>query len=110
MKVLNFKKVASSANDANVEYFVPADRILAMDSSSSNGTLTLYLKAVAGTANDVKGDKIAITCAGAAESTADLISEMLYGNRFSKGGANPVIDASFNGSAISALVLTAVTA
>lgn len=109
MKVLNFKKVASSANDAAVEYFVPADRILAMVSSSSNGLVTLYLKAVAGTDNDAKGDKISITCAGAAESTADLISEMLYGNRFSKGGANPVIDASFNGGAISQLQLDAVS-
>jgi len=106
MKVLRFKKVATSANDANIEYYVPADRILAMVSSSTNGVLTIHLKAIAGTANNAAGDKIAITCAGAAETTGDLIAEHMYGNKAL--GASPVIDANFNGSAISALVLTAV--
>ena len=106
MKVLRFKKVATSANDANVEYYVPANKILAMASSSSNGVLTIYLKAIAGTSNDAVGDKIAITCAGAAETTGDLIAQHLYGNMAK--GASPVIDANFNGGAISALILTAV--
>ena len=106
MKVLRFKKVASSTNDANVEYYIPADRILSMVSSSSNGVLTIHLKAVAGTSNDAVGDKIAITCAAAAETTADLIAEHMYGNKAL--GASPVIDANFNGGAISALILTAV--
>ena len=108
MKVLNFKKVATSTNDANVEYFVPADRILAMVSSSTNDTLTIHLKAIAGTSDNAAGDTIVITCAEKAESTGDLIANMLYGNRFSKGGGSPIIDASFNDSAISALILTAV--
>ena len=106
MKVLRFKKVATSTNDANVEYYVPADRILAMVSSSTNNTLTLRLKAIAGTSNDTAGDTIVITATGAAETTGDLIAEHLYGNKAL--GASPVIDANFNGSAISALVLTAV--
>tara|TARA_R100000808_G_C2065917_1_gene95389 strand:- start:223 stop:543 length:321 start_codon:yes stop_codon:yes gene_type:complete len=106
MKVLRFKKVATSTNDANIEYYVPADRILAMVSSSTNNTLTLRLKAIAGTSNDTAGDTIVITATGAAETTGDLIAEHLYGNKAL--GASPVIDANFNGGAISALVLTAV--
>jgi len=106
MKVLRFKKVATSTNDANVEYYVPADRILAMVSSSTNNTLTLRLKAIAGTSNDTAGDTIVITATGAAETTGDLIAEHLYGNKAL--GASPVIDANFNNSAISALILTAV--
>lgn len=106
MKVLRFKKVATSTNDANIEYYVPADRILAMVSSSTNNTLTLRLKAIAGTSNDTVGDTIVITATGAAETTGDLIAEHLYGNKAL--GASPVIDANFNGGAISALVLTAV--
>tara|TARA_R100000734_G_scaffold10046_1_gene7563 strand:- start:319 stop:639 length:321 start_codon:yes stop_codon:yes gene_type:complete len=106
MKVLRFKKVATSTNDANVEYYIPADRILAMVSSSSNNTLTLRLRAIAGTSNDTVGDTIVITTSGAAESTGDLIAEHLYGNMAL--GASPVIDANFNNSAISALILTAV--
>jgi|TARA_R100001463_G_scaffold2898_6_gene12034 hypothetical protein len=106
MKVLRFKKVATSTNDANIEYYVPADRILAMVSSSTNNTLTLRLKAIAGTSNDTAGDTIVITATGAAETTGDLIAEHLYGNM--ANGASPVIDANFNNSAISALVLTAV--
>tara|TARA_R110002012_G_scaffold226545_4_gene398696 strand:- start:302 stop:622 length:321 start_codon:yes stop_codon:yes gene_type:complete len=106
MKVLRFKKVATSTNDADVEYYVPADRILAMVSSSTNDTLTVRLKAIAGTSNDTAGDTIVITCAEAAETTGDLIAEHLYGNMAL--GASPVIDANFNNSAISALILTAV--
>ena len=106
MKVLRFKKVASSANDADIEYYVPADRILSMVSSSTNGALTIYLKAVAGTSNDTVGDKILITCAAAAETTGDLISQHLYGN--TALGASPLVDANFNGGAISAMILTAV--
>tara|TARA_R100001463_G_scaffold122349_1_gene178818 strand:- start:359 stop:679 length:321 start_codon:yes stop_codon:yes gene_type:complete len=106
MKVLRFKKVSGSANDANVEYYIPADRILSMVSSSTNGVLTIRLKAIAGSANDAIGDKITITCAAAAETTGDLIAEHMYGNKAL--GASPVIDANFNGGAISALILNAV--
>ena len=77
-----------------------------MVSSSTNNTLTLRLKAIAGTSNDTAGDTIVITATGAAETTGDLIAEHLYGNKAL--GASPVIDANFNGGAISALVLTAV--
>ena len=77
-----------------------------MVSSSTNNTLTLRLKAIAGTSNDTAGDTIVITATGAAETTGDLIAEHLYGNM--ANGASPVIDANFNNSAISALVLTAV--
>ena len=106
MKVLRFKKVANSANDANVEYYIPADRILAMVSGTNNGVLTIHLKAIAGTTNNTVGDKIAVTCAAAAESTGDLIAQHLYGNKAK--GASPIIDANFNGGAISAMILTAV--
>ena len=106
MKVLRFKKVAGGTNDANVEYYIPADRILAMVSSSSNNTLTLRLRAIAGTSNDTAGDTIVITATGAAETTGDLLAEHLYGNMAL--GASPVIDTNFNGGAISALILTAV--
>tara|TARA_R110002020_G_scaffold307286_1_gene523134 strand:+ start:389 stop:709 length:321 start_codon:yes stop_codon:yes gene_type:complete len=106
MKVLRFKKVAGGTNDANVEYYIPADRILAMASSSSNNTLTLHLRAIAGTSNDTAGDTIVITATGAAETTGDLLAEHLYGNMAL--GASPVIDTNFNGGAVSALILTAV--
>jgi len=106
MKVLRFKKVATSTNDANIEYYVPADRILAMVSSSSNNTLTLRLKAIDSTQNNLVGDTIVITATGAAETTGDLLAEHLYGNKAL--GASPVIDANFNNSAISALILTSV--
>ena len=107
MKVLRFKKVATSTNDANIEYYVPADRILNMVSSSSNNTLTVQLRAIDSTTNNEAGDTIVITATGAAESTGDLIAEHLYGNMAL--GASPVIDANFNGSAISALILTSVS-
>ena len=106
MKVLRFKKVAAGANDANIEYYVPADRILVMSSSSSNNTLTLQLRAIDSTSNDVAGDTIVITATGAAEATGDLLAEHLYGNMAL--GASPVVDTNFNGGAISALVLTSV--
>ena len=106
MKVLRFKKVAASTNDTNIEYYVPADRILYMASSSTNDTLTIQLRAIDSSANDVVGDTIVITCAEAAESTGDLIAEHAYGNM--ANGASPIIDANFNGSAISALILTSV--
>ena len=106
MKVLRFKKVATSTNDANIEYYVPADKILAMVSSSSNNPLTLHLKAIDSTQNNVVGDTIVITATGAAETTGDLLAEHLYGNKAL--GASPVIDANFNNSAISALILTSV--
>jgi len=106
MKVLRFKKVATSTNDANIEYYVPADRILAMVSSSSNNTLTLHLRAVDSTQNNLVGDTIVITATGAAETTGDLLAEHLYGNKAL--GASPVIDANFNNSAISTLILTSV--
>ena len=106
MKVLRFKKVSGSANDANIEYYVPAGNILSMVSSSSNNTLTVHLRAVDSTTDDVAGDTIVITATGAAETTGDLLAEHLYGNMAL--GASPVIDANFNNSAISALVLTSV--
>tara|TARA_R100000231_G_C5286302_1_gene153199 strand:+ start:177 stop:497 length:321 start_codon:yes stop_codon:yes gene_type:complete len=106
MKVLRFKKVAGGTNDANIEYYVPADRILAMVSSSSNNTLTLRLRAVDSTQNNLVGDTIVITATGAAEATGDLLAEHLYGNKAL--GASPVIDTNFNSGAISALVLTSV--
>lgn len=108
MKVLNFKKVASSTNDADVEYFVPADSILSMITTDAN-TLVVHLKAVTGASNNEKGDKITITATAKAESTGDLIAKMLYGNRFADGGACPIIDASFNASAISALTISTVS-
>jgi len=106
MKVLRFKKVATSTNDADVEYYVPAGNILSMVSSSSNNTLTVQLRAIDSTQNNLVGDTIVITATGAAEATGDLLAEHLYGNMAL--GASPVIDANFNNSAISALVLTSV--
>ena len=108
MKVLNFKKVATSTNDtAGKQYYVPADSILSMITTDAN-TLVIHLKAVTHTSNNEVGDKIAITATGKAQSTGDLIAKMLYGNRFADGGACPVIDAAFNNSAIVTLSLTAV--
>jgi hypothetical protein len=106
MKVLNFKKVAASANDANVEYFVPADEILSLRTEDLN-TLKVNLKAVAGTSNDEVGDNITITCeTGKAVEVGDAIAELMYGNMAL--GASPVIDANFSNSNITALILTAV--
>ena len=108
MKIINFKKVSGSANDAAVEYFIPADKILAMESDSSNGNVNVFLRAVddTGTSNDAVGDKIAITCAGKAEEVGDFIAERLYGNF--QSGPVVIVDAATLGGAISASVLTAV--
>ena len=106
MKVLNFKKVAASTNDANIEYFVPVDHILSLRTTDLT-TLNVHMKAVAGTANDEVGDSITITCeTGKAVEVGDAIAELMYGNMAL--GASPVIDANFSNSNITALILTAV--
>ena len=107
-KILEFVKVSESANDANDKFFVPADRILMLETSDAN-TLKVRLKAVAGTSNNEVGDNITITATGLAESYGDEIANLLYGNMSSKhGGAVPVIDKDFFTGKISALALTAV--
>ena len=104
MKVLNFKKVAAGADDANLEYFVPADDILAMETTDGN-VLSVFMKAVGGTRNDEVGDKLTITCAtGTAVTVGNAIAELMYGNM--SNGAVPVIGADFEGSVITTLELT----
>jgi|11_taG_2_1085331.scaffolds.fasta_scaffold03192_2 hypothetical protein len=106
MKVLNFKEVSGGADDANVQYFVPADEILALE-TTDGAVLSVFLKAVAGTSNDEVGDKFTITCAaGTAVTVGNAIAELMYGNMSS--GAVPVIGADFEGSVITTLTLTAV--
>ena len=105
MKVLNFKKVAGGADDANLQYFVPADDILAMETTDGD-VLNVFMKAVAGTRDDVIGDRITITCAtGTAITVGNAIAELMYSNM--SNGAVPVIGADFEGSVITTLILTA---
>tara|TARA_R100000951_G_C2540876_1_gene149326 strand:+ start:17 stop:337 length:321 start_codon:yes stop_codon:yes gene_type:complete len=106
MKLLNFKKVSTSVNDATDEYFIPSDKILGMQTTDGD-IIKVYLRAVAGTANDEVGDNITITCeTGKAYEVGDDIASLMYSN-FSKG-ASPVIDASFSNSNIKGILLTAV--
>lgn len=106
MKVLNFKEVSGGADDANVQYFVPADDILALETTDGD-VLTVFLKAVSGTSNNEVGDKLTITCAtGTAVTVGNAIAELMYGNM--SNGAVPVIGADFEGSVITTLTLTAV--
>tara|TARA_R100000654_G_scaffold56087_1_gene82403 strand:- start:343 stop:669 length:327 start_codon:yes stop_codon:yes gene_type:complete len=106
MKIINFKKVAGGNNDAAVEYFVPADKILAMESDTSNGKLYVFLRAVddTGTTDNAAGDNITITCAGKAEQVGDFIAERLYGNF--QSGPVVIVDNATLGGAISASLLT----
>ena len=106
MKLLNFKKVSTSVNDATDEYFIPSDKILGMQTTDGD-VIKVYLRAVAGTANDEVGDNITITCnTGKAYEVGDDIASLMYSN-FSKG-ASPVIDASFSNGNIKEMILTAV--
>jgi len=106
MKVLNFKEVAGGADNPNIQYFVPADDILALE-TTDGAVLSVFLKAVAGTSNNEVGDKLTITCAaGTAVAVGNAIAELMYGNM--SNGAVPVIGADFEGSVITTLTLTAV--
>ncbi len=106
MKIMNFKKVATSTNDADGKgYFIPADRILALRQTDAN-TVLVYLKAIAGTSNDVVGDNITITATGKAEEVGDYIAQRMYGNM--QTGAISVIDAASADSAIVTQIITAV--
>ena len=106
MKIMNFKKVATSANDAAIEYFVPADRILAIQQTTADAVI-VRLRAIDAEADDVKGDNITITATGKAEEVGDFIAQAMYGNM--QTGPTPVIDAATLGGAISAQILTQVT-
>ena len=98
MKIMNFKKVATSTNDADGKgYFVPADSILMLRQTDAN-TVKVQLKAIAGTTNDVVGDNIKITATGKAEEVGDYIAQRMYGNM--QTGAISVIDAASEGGAI----------
>ena len=104
MKVLNFKEVSGGADDANVQYFVPADEILALE-TTDGAVLSVFLRSIAN-ANEV-GDKLTITCAaGTAVTVGNAIAELMYGNMSS--GAVSVIGADFEGSVITTLTLTSV--
>ena len=106
MKVLNFKDISGGADNANVQYFVPADDILALE-TTDGAVLSVFLKAVNGASNNEVGDKLTITCAaGTAVTVGNAIAELMYGNMFN--GAVPVIGADFEGSVITTLTLTAV--
>lgn len=106
MKVLNFKEVSGGADDANIQYFVPADDVLALETTDGD-VLSVFLKAVNGTSNNEVGDKLTITCAtGTAVTVGNAIAELMYGNM--SNGAVPVIGADFEGSVITTLTLTAV--
>ena len=59
MKIMNFKKVATSTNDADGKgTFIPADSILAIRQTTANDVLVL-LKAVAGTGNNAPSKQLA---------------------------------------------------
>ena len=106
MKIMNFKKVATSTNDADGKgTFIPADSILAIRQTTANDVLVL-LKAVAGTGNNAVGDNITIEATGKAEEVGDFIAQRMYGNM--QKGAIVVVDADSAGSAIVTQDITAV--
>ena len=93
MNLLKFKKVASSANDANVAYLVNPDKITGVVTGST--TTNLYLAAVDGTDNNTVGDMIRIThAAGDGEAITDKFLEYAYGN-MSNGGVPITVDVNF---------------
>ena len=105
MKLLKFRKVANSANDANIAYLVNPDKIRGIQTASTS--TSVYLAAVDGTNDDIVGDKITITHgAGDGPSIVDKFLEHAYGNMSS--GAVPVtVDANFY-EGITAIIKTAV--
>jgi hypothetical protein len=107
MKVLRFKKVASSVNDANIEYFVPAKDIMSLYTTDSD-TLYVYLRAVDGVANNETGDRLTIDCAsGKAVIVGDAIASLIYGNK--SLGTAPLIDTNFGSGYITDLILETVS-
>jgi len=105
MNLLKFKKVASSANDANIAYLVNPDKIKGIVTAST--TTDIFLAPADGTNNDTVGDKIVITHgSGDGEAITDKLLEFAYGNK-SNGGVPVTVDVDFF-SGITDLVLTAV--
>ena len=106
MKIMNFKKVATSTNDADGKgTFIPADSILAIRQTDADN-LAVLLKAVAGSANDAIGDNIGIVATGKAAEVGDFIAQRMYGNM--QKGAIVVVDADSAGSAIVTQIIAAV--
>ena len=105
MNLLKFKKVASSANDANIAYLVNPDKITGVVTGSTS--TKVHLAAVDGTDNDTVGDTINIThAAGDGEAIVDKFLEYAYGN-ISNGGVPITVDVNFY-AGITAIIKTAV--
>tara|TARA_R110002153_G_C12960547_1_gene459878 strand:+ start:116 stop:427 length:312 start_codon:yes stop_codon:yes gene_type:complete len=91
MKILKFNKVASSANDANVFYYVNADDIKHWVTAAT--TCTIY---ILGAGANAALDTIVITgVSGDGDVIADKIAELIHANRSAGGGAIYTIDKDF---------------
>lgn len=103
--MIRFVKVASSTNDANIEYYVNPDMIKGISTTAT--TSQVFLAAVDGTANNEVGDHILIThTSGKGPSICASILRYGMGNK-SNGGVAVTVDANFHNSDISALLFTA---
>jgi len=89
MKVLKFRKVGSSANDADEAYYVPLDRVLHVATAATS--VVLYTQGIG--ANTVP-DTLTITCgAGDELAIADKLTQLMSGHM--SNGAPLTVGAEF---------------
>ena len=101
MKVLKFRKVASSANDADEAYYVPVGKVLHMATAATS--VVLYTMGIEA---NVVPDTLTITCtAGDELAIADKLAALMSGNM--ANGAPLTVGAEFHGG-ITAIVYAAV--
>ena len=76
MKVLKFRKAASSANDADEAYYVPVDKVLHIATAATS--VVLYTMGIEA---NVVPDTLTITCgAGDELAIADKLAALMSGN------------------------------
>ena len=104
MKILKFNKVASSANDAGVFHYVPAETVKLILTADTSVVVRFE-----GHGSDVIGhDTMTFVCGSGDEDViADKLANVLYGNKFSGQGGTYLIDKDFY-SGITAITYGAV--
>ena len=90
MKVLKFRKVGSSTNDADEAYYVPVEKVQHIATAATS--VVLYTIGVG--ANVSAYDTITITCgAGDELAIADKLAQLMYGHM--SNGAPLTVGAEF---------------
>ena len=102
MKVLKFRKAATSANDADEAYYVPVEKVQHIATAAT--AVVVYTIGVG--ANVSAYDTITITCgAGDELAIADKLAQLMYGNK--SNGAPLTVGVEFY-AGISAIAYAAV--